>query len=364
MFTAFCIDLPIILISFSFLKQPGPDEVLIKVTAAAINPVDWKIRDYEMFVNDFPAIVGTDAAGLVVQVGSNVKNLKVGNRVLFQGIIGKNDYSTLQQYTLMPAELVGLLPKSISEEEGASVCLAGMAVIASFYHKDGIDVQPHPWQSGGKEAGKGQSIVIIGGSSSVGQYAIQLASLSGFSNIITASSPNHHQHLQELGAHVVLDRNNAKPEDYAKAAGSFPLLAALDSISSSETGILAIEILQAANPPPSQSASSKQQQQQQQPTMIHLLDPGQEIKDAAKAKGKTPINVKNVWGIGSAPHLRPVAVEFMKALSGEDGYLAKGNIKPNRPLVIKGGLYGVEEALIKNKEGISGQKLIVKPHEE
>lgn len=336
--------------------QPGADEVLIKVTATAINPVDWKIRDYAMFVEDFPAVVGTDAAGQVAQIGSNVKNIKIGDRLLFQGIIGKNDYSTFQQYTLMPAELVGLLPESISEEEGASVCLASIAVIASFYHKDGIDVKPHPWNKGGNEAGKGQSIVIIGGSSSVGQYAIQLARLSGFSNIITASSSNHHQHLQDLGAHIVLDRNTAKPEDYAKAANTFPLSTTLDSISSKETGVLAVEILQAANPP--SSTNSKQ------PTMIHLLDPVQDIKDAANSKGKIQVNVVNVWGIGSAPHLRPVAIEFMKALSGKDGYLAKGKIKPNRPLVIKGGLYGVEEALVKNKEGISGQKLIIKPHEE
>lgn len=341
------------------IPQPKDDEVLIKVTAAAINPVDWKIRDWGIFVDEFPAIVGSDAAGVIVKAGSSVQNVKEGDRVTFQGIIKTPDSSTFQQYVVMPAELVGLLPESISDEQGAGVCLASMAVVAAFYHEDGVDIKPHPWEEGGDKAGEGKSIVIVGGSSSVGQYAIQLAKLSGFSNIVTASSASHHDHLKKLGAHNVLDRNSAKPADYADACKAYPLGTALDSISTAETGVLAVEILAAANPNGVPSSAGVQQS-----TVIHLLDVKDEMKEAAQKVGNANIRLTNVWGVGSAPHLRSTAAAFMKALGGPDGYLAKGQMTPNRPIVVKGGLASLDEALKKNKDGVSGEKVVILPNEE
>ena len=61
---------------------PGPDEVVIKNSALAINPVDWKIQDYGMFIQNYPNILGTDVAGEVHEVGSDVKNFKKGDKVL------------------------------------------------------------------------------------------------------------------------------------------------------------------------------------------------------------------------------------------------------------------------------------------
>ncbi|UZJ52429.1 hypothetical protein CBS101457_001749 [Exobasidium rhododendri] len=339
--------------------KPKDDEVLIKVTSTAINPVDWKIRDWAFYVKEWPTILGSDAAGVVVDLGKGVKgDYKVGDRVFFQGIIGVQDHSTFQEYITMPAELIGHTPESITDDEAAGVSLACMAVIAAFYHKDGLDIQPPPWQDGGAKAAAGKSIIILGGSSSVGQYAIQLARLSGFSNIVTASSPSHHPRLKELGATVVLDRTKSSPQDYAEATKPYPVGAVLDSISSPETGVEAVRILQAANPKGVPSAAGLSQS-----TVIHLIDIKPEIFEAAKEPGKAEILVKVVWGIGSAPHLRKTAIEFMKAISGEGGYLAKGSIVPNRPLVIRGGLAHLEEALAKNKDGVSGQKVVLKLEE-
>lgn len=313
---------------------------------------------YNIFIESYPVVVGSDGAGEVAQVGSNVKGLKVGDRVFFQGIIGKTDYCTFQEYCVMPAELVGLTPKSISDEEAAGVSLVSMAVTAAFYHKDGLDFQPHPWQSGGGETGKGKSLVILGGSSSVGQIAIQLAKLSGFSRIVTASSSAHLEHLKTLGADVVLDRRIATAQDYVDAAKEYPLAAVLDSISGLDTGLLGVDILQTAYPngPPPEVGKS-------QSTIIQLYHPDPKVGEAAKASGKAPVEIRVVWGIGSSPHLRPTAIELMKALSGEQGYMAKGQIVPNRPLVVEGGITAVDEALEKNKNGISGRKLVIKPQD-
>ena len=61
--------------------KPGPSELLVKVHAAALNPVDWKIRKYGVFVETFPAILGSDLAGDVVELGEGVSSFKVGDRV-------------------------------------------------------------------------------------------------------------------------------------------------------------------------------------------------------------------------------------------------------------------------------------------
>ncbi len=63
------------------VPSPGPDDVILRVEAAALNPLDWKIQDAGLFTTAFPTILGWDAAGVVVSVGSNVDRLKVGDRV-------------------------------------------------------------------------------------------------------------------------------------------------------------------------------------------------------------------------------------------------------------------------------------------
>lgn len=344
------------------VPHPKDDEILIKMTATAINPVDWKIRDKGYFKEKFPAVIGSDGAGTVAQLGSNVKDFKEGDRVFFQGIITTDDNSTFQQYAVMPAELCGHTPESISDDEASGISLATMANIAGLYTADGADVKPHPWEKGGDRAGEGKSIVILGGSSSVGQYAIQLARLNGFSNIVTASSKSHHDHLKKLGAHSVLDRNEAQVSDYVntvKSAG-YPLGIVIDSISEADTGVLGVEILKGVNPDgvPSDAAGIDNS------TVILYLQPDEKVHEAAKNAGpKAAIKVKNVWGVGSAPYLRSQAVNVMKALGGEDGWIARKQFHPNRIIVIDGGLANVEEGLARNKKGVSGQKLILKPQE-
>jgi NADPH:quinone reductase-like Zn-dependent oxidoreductase len=60
---------------------PGADDIIVKNHSIAINPVDWKIQDYGLFIQKWPTVLGTDIAGEVVEVGSNVSNFKKGDRV-------------------------------------------------------------------------------------------------------------------------------------------------------------------------------------------------------------------------------------------------------------------------------------------
>lgn len=69
------------------IPKPGPEQLLVKIDSAALNPLDWKIRKYGLYVSDFPAILGIEAAGTVEAVGVNVSGLVKGDRVYVSRII-------------------------------------------------------------------------------------------------------------------------------------------------------------------------------------------------------------------------------------------------------------------------------------
>lgn len=324
-------------------------EVLVKITATAINPVDWKIRDYKVFIKDYPAVLGSDAAGTIAALGPEVTDWTIGDRVFFQGIIGNYDASTFQQYCKMPAALLGKTPSNVTDEAAAGVSLATVAVMTAYYDTTGHGLAA-PWDANGHEAGKGKAIVILGGSSSVGQYAIQLAKISGFERIITNTSAKHIDHLKSLGADVVLDRaTQGSAADFQAAVaadGGLPLAFVFDAISSKDTQLLGVQILDATKTEGS-----------------HIVTVQGADADAKKLgeTQATKAEVKGVLGLGSSPQLRYLTEPLMKNLGGEDGYMAKGRFVPNRPLVVPGGLGGLEDALAKNKKGVSGEKVVIRP---
>lgn len=351
-------------VSHRSLAPLGPKEVAIRVTASGINPVDWKIRDQGILVGDdktkYPAVLGSDAAGEIVAVGSDITGFAKGDRVFFQGILTRYDYCTFQEYCKMPAELVSHTPNNVTDDEAAGIQLALMAVVTGFYHKTGRALAPGPWDiaNGGTEVGKGKAIVILGGSSSVGQYAIQMARLSGFQRIVTNSSASHIDHLKSLGAHVVLDRKvQSRPDDFREAVGDFPLDFVWDSIAEKETGKLGIDILRLAK------VNGERQ-------LVCVWNPNDnpnpmdgaypEVVEAGQAT-EPKVAVKQILGLGSGPEHRYVSEPVVKALGGEDGWVAKGLLKPNRPLVLDGGLAALDNALDMNKQGASGHKVVIRP---
>ncbi|KAH8174829.1 zinc-binding dehydrogenase domain-containing protein [Sarocladium implicatum] len=334
------------------LSALGPKEVGIKITATAINPVDWKMRDYDIFLKEYPAVLGSDAAGVVAAIGSDINDFKVGDRVFFQGIIGKYESSTFQEYCKMPAELVAKTPSNVTDEEAAGVSLATMAAVVGLYTPHQGNNMTPPWEKGGDSVGKGKSIVVIGGSSSVGQYAIQLARLSGFERIITNASSSNHDHLKSLGAHVVLDRSDSSPEAFAKAMGNYPLEVVFDSISAAATQMLGVQTIQAAK-----TANAKTLVTAVYAGVPEKADP-EAVKQGEKSEPK--IEITQILGLGSAPYLRAWSEPLLKALGGEDGYIGRGLYKPNRPRLIAGGLGAIEEAMELNKKGVSGEKVVVR----
>ena len=334
-------------ISSRTLGSLKPGEIAIKISATAINPVDWKIRDYGLFLVpnwQYPAILGSDGSGTVAGVGQDVSDFNVGDRVFFQSGYGDEDVSTFQEYIKLPAEVVAKTPKNISDEEASGIVLATMAAATAFYDKTGQGLKA-PWDEGGNEVGKGKAIIILGGGSSVGQYAIQLARLSGFDRIITNASATHHDYLKSLGAHVVLDRNASGVEDFHKALEGSKLEFVFDTIAFKETQVLGVEILQAANT---------------QNSRVVIVGP---VNEEAKKLGESKephVAVQQIMGIALNPDLRYIIKGLTDSLGGESGWIAKGQFKPNRIEVTEGGLEKLQEGMEKNKKGVSGVKVVVK----
>lgn len=185
---------------------PGPDELLVENKAVAINPVDWKIQASGLFVSSFPAILGCDTSGVVVEVGSSATSFKKGDRI-FAHCIGlktqKHADTAFQKYSVVPTELASKIPVGISFTDAAVIPLGLSTAAAGLYEKANLGL-PLPTATP-KPTGK--TLLIWGGSSSVGSSAIQLAVASGLTVITTASKHNF-SYCLELGASKVFDHSS------------------------------------------------------------------------------------------------------------------------------------------------------------
>ncbi|RYP00426.1 hypothetical protein DL764_006511 [Monosporascus ibericus] len=183
--------------------EPGPNEVLIKVKAVALNPVDYHQRDFGMPpVPIYPAVIGSDTSGVVAKVGSKVSTAPaLGSQVIaFASSFyhnGSPDHGAFQKYALAQSEGVIALPDALSFEEGAVFPLAVMTALTAW---TSIGI---PLNTKYTPQDK-QAVLIWGGASSVGTFAIQSAKSLGFTVYATASS-KHYIYLKKLGAHGVFD---------------------------------------------------------------------------------------------------------------------------------------------------------------
>jgi NADPH:quinone reductase-like Zn-dependent oxidoreductase len=180
--------------------QPKENEVLVRVIAAGVNPVDALIRSgkyAKFFGTKLPLVPGYDIAGVVEKVGAKIDKLKVGDAVYAYPMWG-GGYA---EYGTATDGEVALKPKSISYTEAAAVPLAALTAWQAL-----IDVA---------KVSAGQTVLIHGGSGGVGSFAIQIAKARGAKVIATASTPNQ-DFLRQLGVDVAIDYTKQKFEEVAK----------------------------------------------------------------------------------------------------------------------------------------------------
>jgi NADPH:quinone reductase-like Zn-dependent oxidoreductase len=182
--------------------KPGPHEILIEVKAVALNPVDYYQRDFGMMVQSYPAVLGSDVAGIVAEIGSDVEtSLSVGRRVLafasgfFQN--GSPDQGAFQKLTLAPWQCVVPIPDDLSFEKASMLPLAALTALSGWVTIDiPLDTRYSPSDK--------QAILIWGAASSVGSVSVQAAKALGFIIYATASA-QHHEYIKQLGADAVFD---------------------------------------------------------------------------------------------------------------------------------------------------------------
>lgn len=188
-------------------KAEGHD-LLIKIKAIAVNPVDYKIRknSAQGILLDNPKIIGWDAVGIVEEIGEKVSLFKVGDEVFYAGDITKQGCNA--EYQTIDERIVGKKPDNFSYEESVAMPLTSLTAWEILFDRMGIS----------KEKDAGKSILIIGGAGGVGSIAIQLAKhIGGLTVVATASRPETRDWCMKLGADEVINHHNLIEE--AKKAG-------------------------------------------------------------------------------------------------------------------------------------------------
>ncbi|KAF4614052.1 hypothetical protein D9613_007417 [Agrocybe pediades] len=228
------------------IYKPGPGELLIKVRATSLNPVDWKIQKYGFAIEDYPAILGTDTAGEVVELGEGVTGFKKGERI-FSHVIFENKYASFQQYGLTWASAAARVPDNWTYDQVAGLPLALTTAYVGLYNTvpHGLGYTP-PNSPANRGKYAGTPLIVLGGTSSVGQMVLQLAKISGFSPIITTASLKHTDFLKSLGATHVLDRNLPNEtilSEVRKLTNGQKITKLYDSVSTASTQQLGLDIL-------------------------------------------------------------------------------------------------------------------------
>ena len=178
-------------------------EILVRLQAAGVNPLDTKLRRRGTFYSDqMPAILGCDGAGVVEAVGSGVQRFRVGDEVYFcAGGLGESGTGNYAQLTVVDERLVAHKPASLSFAEAAAAPLVLITAWEALYDRGRLEA--------------GQRVLIHAGSGGVGHVAIQLAKLRGAEVCTTVGSQDKARLVRQLGAdHPIL----YKQTDFVQAA--------------------------------------------------------------------------------------------------------------------------------------------------
>lgn len=180
--------------------EPGPTEVLVKVGAVSVNPIDTYIRaGIVAMATKFPYVIGCDLAGVVEQCGSQVKRFRPGDRVWGsnQSLFGRQ--GTFAEYAAVDEQWLYATPQGQSDASAAAGALVGITAHLGLHLHAGLK--------------SGEVVFVNGGAGGVGSAVIQLAKAGGAKVITTAGRAETLQKCRELGADLVLDYHEAQIDD-------------------------------------------------------------------------------------------------------------------------------------------------------
>jgi NADPH:quinone reductase-like Zn-dependent oxidoreductase len=192
------------------IELPVPEiqanEVLINVKAASVNPVDWKTRRGNISFltgKKFPFVPGTEVAGIISKIGSDVKDLKIGQRV-YAGLSYKG--GGYAEYVKVDAQKVFLIPDNTDFTTASTYGVAGVTALQGLVIHGRLE--------------EGMHVLINGASGGVGSYAVQIAKILG-AKVTAVCSEKNIDLVKSLGADEVIDYNK---EDFTKNKGKYDIV--------------------------------------------------------------------------------------------------------------------------------------------
>ena len=188
-------------------EQPTPEpkdhDLLVRIEAVSINPIDYKMRQRIKKTENPPRILGWDAAGVVESVGENVSLFKQGDRVYYAGDITRNGSNASHQ--LVDEFIVGHMPNSLTFTAAAALPLTAITAWEAFFDRMKIDL----------EKDRNKNILIIGGAGGVGSIAIQLAKkVTKLKVVATYSREESRDWCLSLGADHVINHHDNMIDQY------------------------------------------------------------------------------------------------------------------------------------------------------
>ncbi|KXN81198.1 hypothetical protein AN958_05869 [Leucoagaricus sp. SymC.cos] len=321
------------------IPQVAAGEVLVKVKAVGLNPIDWKIQKYAFAPIQYPAILGSDIAGEVVAIGEGVRRYVVGDRVFGAGF-PYPDYAGYQEYCKLKEDFSAKIPESLTYEQASTI-----PVTLATAHQGLYNVAPYGMGfTPLLPPGKNQHALVIGGGSSIGQFVIQLARESGFSPIITTASLKHTERLKSLGVTHVIDRT--LPPDNLKTT-----IAEILVLGKSRDGLKYIF-----------DAISEQKTQT---VAYDLLAPGGTLELVLPKQISNESEDKRVLITYGYPDAAHNTVNLKRLYGALPSLIEEGTLKQTNVEVVSGGLGGIVEALgrLENNQA-SGFKFVARPSDK
>ena len=201
--------------SFTLFEQDTPvphgRDLLVRVRAVSVNPIDTKVRAGISELQDPPRILGWDAAGIVEEIGENVSLFKPGDRVFYAGDITRPGSNATHQ--LVDERIVGHHPGTLNFEQAAAMPLTAIAAWEALFSR--LRINP--------ETDRDKRILIIGGAGGVGSIAVQLAKkMANLEVIATASREETQQWCRSLGADFTINHYEDMEDQLKQLDGANP----------------------------------------------------------------------------------------------------------------------------------------------
>jgi NADPH:quinone reductase-like Zn-dependent oxidoreductase len=330
-------ETPVFVVGSAPYTAPSANELVIKTRAVAINPADVIYLKSTMLLKDYPAILGCDVAGEVVDVHPSLADeYSVGDRVIAQGGAayrkdGTYCYSSFQEYVVVRAISMTKIPQYVAYEDAVVLPLGMVTALSCVFMEQTLALQ---WPlTDGEKPGQAKTVLVWGASSSVGACGVQLAVHAGYEVVGIASKKNHEM-VNGMGASACFDQSDPNiVEDIVQSLKGKIVMGAYDAIHNDDTLETLCEILDKIG----------------QIKLIASVSPG------AEAKGTRGVKIiTNFAAIGAKSDVPKSIWQWINRA------MENNTIKyMPQPVIVGKGLDDLQKAIELLSEGVSAKKLVV-----